>query len=236
MMSHAKCKFTLIELLVVIAVIAILAAMLLPALNKARDRAKTISCTANLKQLGCGLISYFGEHEDWIPYARHATDSTYNGFCTPENYGWPQALAAYVGWWAPNFNNVRPAGVPASEPMSKSVFSCPSKNGIGYTVDYAPNTHIANAAPLVAGGTMRRGKNSKIRQPSARFFVIDAKEPHQFNSSIPDASTVFQIRHSGGDNLMFFDGHVAWKSYPELLAVRTLYESTGANCYFATYR
>ena len=62
-------KFTLIELLIVIAMIAILAAMFLPALNKAREKAKQISCAGMMKQFGVCSVLYAGDYSDWLPPA-----------------------------------------------------------------------------------------------------------------------------------------------------------------------
>ena len=111
-MQHAS--FTLIELLVVIAIIAILAGMLLPALNSAREKGRTMSCASNQKQIGLALNAYGGDNNDYLtPYQ------------TGEGVYWITQQKPYLG--IPYFNNNKITSWTPEERRQKSgVFVCPT--------------------------------------------------------------------------------------------------------------
>jgi prepilin-type N-terminal cleavage/methylation domain-containing protein/prepilin-type processing-associated H-X9-DG protein len=153
--------FTLVELLVVIGIIAILIAILLPALNRARESARSVQCLSNLRQLGLAFTMYTNEHKGRFPF--HADIGGQ----------WPED---WIHWQAArNLNNSSVAKFIGQRNLSPALFRCPSDDvevrprilTEAYRYSYTFNLLLAGNGPN-AKLTMAR-----VRNASAKMMLIE---------------------------------------------------------------
>ncbi len=217
--ASGRC-FTLIELLVVIAIIAILASMLLPALNQARSKARSISCTNNLKQINNYMVLYTSDYDGHLP-----GNVKWNG----HNVRWWKLLEPYMTHgdttvWHGNWSDNYP------------IFACPELSNrmaaMNNPMGYAVNNNVTNNDN---GSGSVLYKISQFKNPSAKVYVAESKAASgsacafrniYFHIEKPyatdgDTSGLLPAnRHPGGRwgqiNVNFMDGHVKLKGYPEL--------------------
>jgi prepilin-type N-terminal cleavage/methylation domain-containing protein/prepilin-type processing-associated H-X9-DG protein len=171
--------FTLIELLVVIAIIAILAAMLLPALAKAKDRAKQINCTNNQKQIGLGYVMYANDFSGFLPVAgQHTTGDD----VIPTE--WFIEISPYFGKADTNNLTLSTASTVVTCPSVNLALldqiaqytSDPNTNGIGgYGANYPYLGYYDG--DVGAFPNVNRQKQSAVTKPSDTIFNSDGLDP-----------------------------------------------------------
>lgn len=211
-------SFTIIEFLIVIAIIAILAAMLLPALNKARERGRGILCISNFKQIGTAVFMYADSNQGWMLQ----TDTTYN------NGRWYERLWSYLGIGAYQGNSSDGSFLP-----TKSPYLCPSatldetfyyrnerKNPALMTLKFNKKCNDSTLS------VPRYHKVNRCKTPAKVSYLYDARrvtesggvdatwechiDPHNVNA----VQTVLDFRHSRKASHLFLDGHAAAHEMP----------------------
>jgi prepilin-type N-terminal cleavage/methylation domain-containing protein/prepilin-type processing-associated H-X9-DG protein len=215
--------FTLIELLVVIAIIGILAALLLPVLNQTKQRALTIACLNNLKQLQLCWHMYAHDNEDVITpnnFVYQVTMGTTNSPTLGEDeMTWCRGIAPL------DTNDINDAtSLLFTYNQNAAIYHCPSDHS---TIDGYPDMqrkrsyNMSNSANCADDNHFR--KYSEIRDPTALFVFIDTDENDIWDSTfgvIPSNDPYWADywldipadRHLQGGNLTFADGHAEhWK-------------------------
>jgi len=229
--------FTLIELLVVIAIVALLMAMLLPALEAARQRAMDAMCTSNLRQVGLCVLLYMDDNEGAIIYAGddRGDRKCNRWFWDDPATGRPMPNTEPLAYWGVNYRDYA---------KKTEIFGCPAFKDVAFSTMYpGQEPQLLNKAAYGLNAYSTNKNISEIRKPSSFVFCTDHVEPRDddyerdlFHNTGPGTMNLTDFRPGGNAvrmaqyrgifrhaikfddefrtggkaNILWLDGHVTW--------------------------
>lgn len=213
--------FTLIELLVVVAIIAIMASMILPALGRARERARQAVCINNLKQIGLATLMYADDYDGFIPGAKGAGVNYNNSYyftIYPKEYAYkyPAGLLIWGGYLGKtSFDGLTPWEARNYAIKLSGVFKCPSDRYY-FKVRSAGTQTADGYASYISMWYNDLGKGSYDTSPRDRITPIQAKKAIWADLFPYQTSSAFNHDLDRSVNVLYMDGHVGHFQYKEL--------------------
>jgi prepilin-type N-terminal cleavage/methylation domain-containing protein/prepilin-type processing-associated H-X9-DG protein len=211
-----RAGFTLVELLVVIGIIALLIAILLPALGRARENANRVACFSNLRQLGVAFIMYTGDNRGWFPYCAALGESD-------PLTGSPWRSEDWIYWQAPRDRRSSKIS-PYLNGFPEKVLTCPADDPTIHTRKIYPDPYLysytMNMAMCSDPNLGKLVKLAAIRRSAEKILLMDEDElslddgnfnPYLIGSSVENFLGTRHDRHrkdlGGRGNVVFADGH-----------------------------
>ncbi len=230
MVSQHKHQFTLIELLIVIAIIAILASLLLPTLNKSRQIAKSIACVNNLKQMSMQAFCYAGDYDDFMMNSPTLNTADWAGSGAQGGSGenspcWAWQLLKPLGLTTIGSSSYIKQQKMAFCPACRTNIASDTTNKNVHPLSYIYNGYLAGGNYYSKGRRLSGADSSKVlfwerHNDSSSYAVVAVQCPNDWGWYISHYMSI--TRHGYKQNIALFDGSVrtvrtSWcKSLPGL--------------------
>lgn len=227
--------FTLVELLVVIGIIALLIAILMPALGAAKNQANRLKCMSNLRTLTQAALLYANDNRGWLPHSYYYANGPTNGVNDGGSLSWVDLIARTLKQTLPppparNFYNAAYDHVASPYYLKIQWFKCPSYpnekqpvqyviNGCGATVNGGYQLALVRATRVHHNSEVIYFLEANKTRPVNEFNLLDVWEPSHLplaRGTNPGVRVLDDQRHRGLTNIAFLDGHVSSKPFKYL--------------------